>query len=598
LTENGSGFVLSNGLVTVTIGANGQVTQVVKYGTPLMAAGDTMVMTEPDADTGGTYLMNASSATVVRELADLVELSFIDNSGPPHDMDWDLHYVMRRGVSGFYYFLVAQVGTATHPDRVTLSQLGMMHSVDPSVFVSGYNGERNGLLPTPAQLRVATSVQDATYLLTTPPMTLTGSSSVSQAVGQDYDEGPVYTMYDWATYRTEDLFHGVYGNGFGAWILSPSWEFYTGGPLKQELTVEPGLLWNLYHSGHAGSTVNAASPGDWQKLYGPNLIYFNAGTGSDVITDAQAQATAEQTQWPYCWMSHPLYPLESERSEVSGTIAEAYGRSVSGVMVALGKPGALLSQGYDYLYWTQADANGNFTIPAVRPETYLVHVYATSGTIVDDPDTGEGIGSVTVTPGANNMDRMTWSPPYHAHLLWSIGESDRRSGEFRFDPTVAPGENNTADATPRMYGPSAEAGVWSVPPANTTYTIGPSSPQTDWYFVQSMDGTWTINFDLTTVPSTGAWLTVAIAGASRDPHLDVLVNGTTEETQGFNNDETLYRSCLQGGWFQTLSTLIPAGDLAVGLNTAQLTITTKGVNAAGGIGGAGIYYDIIKMESD
>ena len=340
LSQTGSGYVLSNGLVTATIGSNGQVTQVVVFGTRLMAAGQTMEITEP-VQPAGAYAMNASSATVVRESAELVELSFVDTSGSPHDMDWDLHYVMRRGIGGLYYFLVAEVGTATHPNPVTLSQLGMKHSLDPSVFVQGYNGERHGLLPTPTQLSAATAIQDVTYLLATAPTTLTGVSSLVPGAGQGYDEGPVYTVYDWATYRTEDLVHGLYGNNFGAWILSPSWEYYTGGPLKQELTLETATLWNLYHSGHAGSGITTALPARWQKLFGPNLLYFNTGMDADVIADAQAHAGAEQKQWPYCWMNHPLYPLDSGRGQVTGTITEAYGNRWTEQWSCSGRPASL-----------------------------------------------------------------------------------------------------------------------------------------------------------------------------------------------------------------------------------------------------------------
>jgi rhamnogalacturonan endolyase len=589
LTRTGSAVILSNSLVTVTIANNGQLTQVAKGGTNMMAAGDSMYVSEP---AGGGHDINASSWSVIRQAPEIVELSFVDTSGAPHDMDWDLHYVMRRGVSGFYYFLVAQVGTATHPNPVTLTELRTVQNLDPSIFVNGYNGERHGLLPAPAQLEVATTVQDATYLLTTPPEPLPTVSSLPGVIGQDYDEGPVYTLYDWASYRVEDPFHGLYGNGFGAWLVSPSWEFYTGGPVKQELMVDSILMFNMYHGGHAGSAITTPSPANWHKIYGPNLVYFNTGNDAEVIADAKTQTAADQGQWPYCWMSNTLYPLADERGTVTGTIAEAHGRPVEGAVVTLAQAGALLTQGYDYMFWTQADANGHFTIPSVRPNTYSVHVYPTQGTIVDDPENGEIVGTVIVEPGANDVGTLTWSPPYLANLLWSIGESDQRSGEFRFDPDVAASVLNTAHETGRMFGPSATSGVWTVAPANTTYTIGTSTPETDWYFAQSVDGTWAVNFNLGSVPIAGATLTIALAGAARDPHLNAFVNGHQVVSVGLGNDETLYRSCLEGGLFQTIIAAIPAANLLTGANTATFNMNTKGA------AGAGVYYDIVKMESE
>ncbi len=247
------------------------------------------------------------------------------------------------------------------------------------------------------------------------------------------------------------------------------------------------------------------------------------------------------------------------------------------------------------MFWSQADDSGRFTVPEVRPGTYSVHVYATGGTLVDDTTAGFGgeiVGTATVAAGANDLGTLTWSPPYHANLLWSIGASDQRSGEFRFDPNKASGGDNIASATGRTYGPSAADGVWTIPPASTTYTIGTSTPATDWYFVQSVDGTWTVNFTLATVPAGGAFLTIALAGEAHDPHLNVFVNGHQVINQGLGNDQTLYRSCLQGGLLQVLSAAVPAADLSVGANAATFNMNTKGT------AGAGVYYDIVKLESD
>jgi rhamnogalacturonan endolyase len=591
LTQTGNNFVLSNGLVTVTIANSGQVTQVSKAGTSLMSSGETMYVSE----SGGSsyYALAAQSHSIVRQTADIVELSFVDTSGSPHDMDWDVHYVMRRGVSGFYYFLVTRVGTGTHPNPATLSELRTVQRFDEAVLSKGYSGERFGALPTEAQISAATTVQNATYLLTTAPTTLMTQPSLPGVTGQDFDEGPVYTKYDWSSYRTEDLLHGVYGNGFGAWLLSPSWESYTGGPAKQELMVQDGtLVLNMYHGGHAGSAVTAPSPANWAKLYGPNLVYVNQGSDAQVIADAKAQAADEQGQWPYCWMQNSLYPLTDARGVVTGTIAEAHGRSAAGALVTLAQTGALLTQGYDYMFWAQADSGGRFTIPAVRPGPYSVHVIPTQGTLVDDPGSGEIAGNVTVAAGKNDVGTLTWSPPYHPNLLWAVGTSDRSSGEFRFDPNVAAGATNTAHQTGRMYGRSASSGVWTVPPANLTYTVGTSTPAADWYFAQSVDGTWTVAFDLPTVPSGGATLTIALAGAARNPHLDAYVNGYHLVNVGLGNDDSLYRSCLEGGAFQVITAAVPAADLVKGANSATFTLNTKGA------AGAGVYYDIVKLESD
>jgi rhamnogalacturonan endolyase len=546
-----------------------------------MGSGDSLYVSE----NGGSsyYTINATTAAVVQQSPDLVELSFKDTSAGVHDMNWDIHYVMRRGVSGFYYFLVVDtVGRSA----ATLGELRTVQRFNASILSNGYNGERHGALPTAAQnanFSSSTQIQDATYPLVGAPDPLPGTP---------YNEGPVFSKYDWATYRTEDLVHGLYGNGFGAFLLSPSWEFYTGGPVKQELMVHhDNLILNMYHGGHFGSAISSASPSNWQKIYGPNLVYVNTGSDAQVIADAQAQAAAERSQWPYCWMNSTLYPPAAARGTVTGKIVEAHGRSAAGAMVTLAQAGPLLTQGYDYIFWAQADQNGQFSIPAVRPGAYAIHVYATQGTIVDDPTNGEVVGNVTVSAGANNLGTLMWSPPFHQNLLWSIGTSDRTSGEFRFDPGVAAGQNNIASHTGRTYGPSSTAGVWTVPPANLTYTVGTSAPASDWYFAQSVTGTWTIDFNLASVPPGGAFLTIGIAGAARNPNLDVAVNGHAIISHGFGNDQSLYRSALTGGYFEMLEGAIPAADLHVGANSATFQLTN-------GSGGTGIFYDMIKLESN
>ncbi len=608
LTPSGGGFTVSNGLLTVAINASGLVTQVTKNGQTLMGPTDTLYVSESG---GAAYYgpangdrsplatgapSGATTNTVVRQTPDLVELSFLDTAGGSHDMDWDVHYVVLRGVSGYYHFMVARSGTATHPNPPTLSELRTVQHFSADVLSNGYSGERHGQLPTNAQFATfspSTAVQDNVWPLTVAPTKLPGVSSLPGVVGQNYDEGPLYGKYDWASYRTEDLVHGLYGNGYGVWLISPSFEYYTGGPVKQELMVhQHNLILNMYHGAHFGSLVTQAAPANWQKLYGPNLVYVDTGADDKVITDALAQGAVERSQWPYCWMSHSLYPSTAQRGTVTGTLAEAHGRSVAGAMVVLAGPGPLVNQGYDYMFWAQADGTGAFAIPAVRPGSYSIHVYATQGTIIDDATHAEIVETVKVVAGVNNLGTLLWSPPFHAHVLWSIGTSDQQSGEFRFSPNQPAGANNTAAVTGRMYGPDASHGVWTVPPATTRYTVGSSTPASDWYFAQSVDGTWTVDFQLATVPSGGAFLTIGIAGASRTPTLTVAVNGTQALRQAFGNDQALYRSALQGGQFQMLTATVPAAALRVGANSATFQMNT------GGAGGAGVYYDVIKLESD
>ena len=69
-------------------------------------------------------------------------------------------------------------------------------------------------------------------------------------------------------------------------------------------------------------------------------------------------------------------------------------------------------------------------------------------------------------------------------------------------------------------------------------------------------------------------------------------NGHAVLGQSFGNDQSLYRSALQGGLFQMIAAAVPVSALVAGQNVATFTL---GTNAAAG---AGVYYDIVKLESD
>lgn len=604
LQQAGSTFTLSNGLLTVTIAGTGQVTALSKNGTQLMASGQTMYVS--DFESAGERPINATTQTVVTQSAQRIELSFVDTSGA---MNWDLHYVMEAGLSGFYYYLVAD--TLGKPALV-MPELRMVHSFDPAILSNGFNAERSGQLPTVAMqsgFSASSQIQDDAWEL----------PDAATLPGTPGPEGPVYTPYDWAAYVAEDALsgHGLYGNGFGAWLLTASPEYVTGGPMKQELMVQAGnIILNMYNGGHFGSNVLTPSPPNWQKIYGPSLLYVNAGSDAEVVAAAAAQAATERAAWPYCWMNQqPAYP--TQRATVDGTVVVSQGRSAAAAVVTLADPSELYLQAYGYIYWTHADATGHFVLSGVRPGTYAVHVYASEGDItstvtptlaptdagvssgtdaesddadswVSPTDNSEVVApSVTVTAGANHLGTLVWSPPFHPHLLWEIGASDRTSGEF-----VVSGTSVARDVL-REYGPSATEGLWGIPPANLTYTIDASASAQNWYFAQSKAGQWNVVFGLDAVASGNAYLTLAIASVSQNPRLSVSVNGNSIFDETFGNDGTLYRSALMSGRYQLVSIGFPASYLTVGSAS-----NTMAFEMIGGGSGTGIMYDLVKLETD
>lgn len=90
-------------------------------------------------------------------------------------------------------------------------------------------------------------------------------------------------------------------------------------------------------------------------------------------------------------------------------------------------------------------------------------------------------------------------------------------------------------------------------------------------------GTWTVRFNLTAAPAGGGFLTIGLAGASRNPHLNVAVNGVEVINQTFGNDGALYRSGLTGGVFQMLTANVPAASLKAGANSVTFELTNARV---------------------
>ena len=93
--------------------------------------------------------------------------------------------------------------------------------------------------------------------------------------------------------------------------------------------------------------------------------------------DAQAQAKAEQSAWPYSWFRNPDYVQESGRGSVSGTlrVLDPGKRSAQagGAWIGLAPDDEgteFQEQARTYQFWVKTGADGQFTIPHVLPGSY------------------------------------------------------------------------------------------------------------------------------------------------------------------------------------------------------------------------------------
>jgi hypothetical protein len=224
----------------------------------------------------------------------------------------------------------------------------------------------------------------------------------------------------------------------------------------------------------------------------------------------------------------------------------------------------LYTQSGDYIFYVKADANGKFTIPAVRPGTYTLYAWQTQGAITQS----FAKDGVVVQGDKLDLGTIDWDPPYHPNLLWQIGKADRLAGEFKF-------------------GSSPRTAQWMLQvPADLTFTIGKSKEADDWYYAQPA-GTWTVDFNLDKVPAGNAYLTIAIAGGSGN--VTASINGADIGSLSYARDASVDRSANRSGRYARNEYTFPASMLKLGDNVLTLHCTSRGT---------ALMYDTIVLESD
>ncbi|KAF5950100.1 hypothetical protein HYC85_012093 [Camellia sinensis] len=112
----------------------------------------------------------------------------------------------------------------------------------------------------------------------------------------------------------------------GFWMITPSDEFRTGGPVKQDLTshVGPTTLSMFFSTHYAGDnqTIKLRDGESWKNVFGPILIYLNSvSIEEDALTlweDAKEQMLIETQSWPYDFPLSEDFPHADQRGTVSG----------------------------------------------------------------------------------------------------------------------------------------------------------------------------------------------------------------------------------------------------------------------------------------
>ena len=249
-------------------------------------------------------------------------------------------------------------------------------------------------------------------------------------------------------------------------------------------------------------------------------------------------------------MQNPYYPLQ--RGEVSGTLRLYDGKqpAANALMVLTAPEPDWQIQVLNYIFSVRADADGHFVLPHVRPGTYTLFAAVPGVTDEFRQD------NITVAAGGKvHLGAIVFRPANYSARLWEIGFADRRTTGFRL-----------ADQ-PRQYG------LENAVPANLTYTVGTSVPSKDWYYDQTKPGEWNINFNVDRAYGGQGVLTIGIAGQTRNPSVQVLVNNTAVGTYSGGNSSAGYRSAILGSsYYENKIFRFPATLLRPGPNTVTLRL--------------------------
>jgi len=570
LSHHGEDYDLANGNVTAVIhGPDATIISLRYHGTEFVNKVGNHEQIYWSMD-GGTSYENPHGAvcTVKTNTTEMADIGCKDtyNSSQPHAFDIEIHYVLRKGATGLYVYALL-----SHPASYPTTSVGEWRMVWQTPQNDGkflmeniyVDKTRHWVMPTPAEYaqEIHTPIKEISFFRT----------------GPWANQGESKYTYS-ANY--EDI--GTFGfasdvNKVGAFTVLGGFEYYNDGPRKQDLTALAGGMTHHFGRNHYdGTGISVAAGEQWSKIFGPFLLYLNAGGDGDSLWhDAQKQAAAEQAAWPYSWLTGlPEYPSEAERGAASGkfTISDTLKpkQTSEGAWIGLTQPPPGLdfqSESKNYQYWSRVKSDGTFTIPHVRPGTYTLYAFVNG-------EVGQYTQQdITITTGqTQSLGEVHWTVPRKGTwLAWEIGTPDRDTTEFRHG-------NN-------YFMPYLYKGFALEFPNPLVYNVGVSTPDKDWNYAQSgyrpdkgspQLWRWQIKFNLPDLPASGeANLVIAVAGSNR-AHVQVNVNdGKTVSTftPPLNAGNALLRQGSHAKYsVQNIS--IPISSLHKGQNVIELVETS------------------------
>ncbi|KAK3017900.1 hypothetical protein RJ639_005206 [Escallonia herrerae] len=549
---------------------------------------------------------------VIVQNEDQIELSFARTWNPSLDdskvpLNVDRRFVMLPQSSGFYTYAILE-HLQGWPD-FDVQEARIAFKLQQNIFhYMAMSDQRQRIMPMPVDRGTGEVLDYPEAVLLIHP--------VNPDLKDEVDD-----KYFYSCDNKDSKVHGWISKEppIGFWLITPSNEFRTGGPVKQDLTshVGPTTLSMFVSTHYAGDELALMfrNGEPWKKVFGPVFVYLNSDNSgkkdpNSLWEDAKERMLKETASWPYSFPLSKEFSHSDKRGTVRGQLL-VHDRYIykeptpaNQAYVGLAPPGDVGSwqrESKGYQFWSQADSNGSFVINNVLAGNY--NLYAWVPGVIGDYQYNHDI---TMRPGADIKLELVYEPPRAGPTLWEIGVPDRSAAEFYVpDPSPSFKIHKYKDDHVDKF---RQYGLWArytdlYPQSDLVYTVGSSNYKSDWFFahvnrhmgnLKYQGTTWKILFDLNSVDKDETYaLRIALASAA-DAELQIWFNTVNVEAPDFTTgligkDNAIARHGIHGLYW-LFSVEVKGSKLVKGTNTIFLKQSRDGDTFRG------IMYDYIRLE--